>query len=137
MQVEDISVLSARSTPALVLCNDPVLGDPVPGLCDPAFGDAVRCAATVTAFNPFETRVVVRVGALHWSCKDFLWSNFLGPDEARHSKSVSTNEKDGEDFVAPDSLCVAKSVESRVRDAVVHLQGMSASPSVVRERGPP
>jgi hypothetical protein len=100
VQVEDTSVPSAR--PALVLCNDPVLGDLVPGLCDPAFGDAVRCAATVTAFNPFETRVVVRVGALHWSCKDFLWPNFLGP-EARHSKSVSTNEKDGEDFVAPDS----------------------------------
>jgi hypothetical protein len=58
----------------------------------------------VTAFNPFKAHVVPRViGALHWSCKDFLWPNFLGPEAARHSKSVSTNEKDGEDFVAPDS----------------------------------
>ena len=136
MQVENTSVPSVRIAPALVLCNDTVLGDPVPGLCDPVFGDAVRCAATVTAFNPFETRVLVRVGALHWSCKDFLWSNFLGP-EARHSKSVSTNEKDGKDFVAPDSLCVAKSVEPRVRDAVVHFRGTSESSSVVGERGPP
>ena len=100
-----MSVPSARSAPAIVLCNDTALGDPVSGvLCNPAFGDDVLCAATVSVFNPFKARVVVRVGVLHWSCKDFLWPNFFGPMVARHSKSLSTTEKDVEDFVAPDSL---------------------------------
>ena len=106
VQVEDTSVPLARSAPAIVLlCDNTVLGDPVPGLlCDPVVGDAVLCGTKVTAFNPFKARVVVRAGALHCSCKDFLWPNFFGPMLARHSKSLSTTEKDVEDFVAPDSL---------------------------------
>ena len=68
VQVEDTSVPSARSAPAIVLCNDPVLGNS--GLlCDTVFGDAVLCGTKVTAFNPFKARVVVRVGALQWSRK--------------------------------------------------------------------
>ena len=106
MQVEDTSLPSARSAPAIVLCNDTALGDdPVPGLlCDTVFGDAVLCGTKVTAFNPFKARVVVRAGALHCSCKVFLWPNFFGPVATRPSKSLSTTEKDVEDFVAPDSL---------------------------------
>jgi len=76
--------------------------------------DAVLCAAKVVAFNLFKAHVVPRVGALHWSCKDFLFARFFS-DRGEAKANSLVKEDDGEDFVAPDLLCVANNVEPRVR----------------------
>ena len=138
MQVEDTLDPSARSAPAIVLCDNTVLGDPVPGLlCDPVVGDAVLWVTKVTAFNPFKARAVVGVGALHWSCKVFFWVRiFLARGKAAKSGAKSkslSKEKDVEGFVAQISFGAVITAEQWVWKTVVPAT-YSLAPLVVGDR---